>query len=55
MQLFPVRPLTRMAAENQRGNSAVTAISADFVEDARCQTVGEKMRCHTLYMTQPST
>lgn len=49
------RLLTHVTAENQRGNSAVTAISADFAEDARCQMVGEKMRCHTLYMTEPGT
>lgn len=46
------RSLTHVTAENPRGNSAVTAISADFAEDARCQMVGEKMRCHTLYMTE---
>lgn len=49
------RLLTHVTAENPRGNSAVTAISADFAEDARCQMVGEKMRCHTLYMTEPGT
>lgn len=49
------RLLTHVTAETPRGNSAVTAISADFAEDARCQMVGEKMRCHTLYMTEPGT
>lgn len=49
------RLLTHVTAENPRGNSAVTTISADFAEDARCQMVGEKMRCHTLYMTEPGT